>query len=93
MTSEGRGAISRAAREYEAAGFDFPDEQAVQLQLLEHFDEGRALRALESLAVLVRKEPPLKLPIFEQRLRRIEEYAEELATRDAAAALRRTLRA
>lgn len=92
MSSEGRGAISHAAREYAAAGFDFPRDQAVQLQLLEHFDEGQARLALEALGELLRKEPPLKWPVFEQRLRRLEESAEESETRAAARDLRRALR-
>jgi hypothetical protein len=42
--------------------------------------------------VLLEKERPIKKPVFEQRLRRLEEYAEEAATRDAAASLRRVIR-
>jgi hypothetical protein len=93
MTSEGRGAISRAAEEYRQAGFDFPAEQAVQLQLLEHFDEDQAREAILALRDLLQKEPPIKKPIFEQRLRRLEEHADEASTREAAAALRRAIRA
>jgi hypothetical protein len=93
MACEGRGAISRAAEAYRQAGFTFPEEQAVQLQLLEHFDEDQARQAILILHNLLEKEPPIKRPIFEQRLRRLEEYADEAATRDAAAALRRVIRA
>lgn len=92
MASETRGAISRAANEYAQAGFEFPMEQAVQLQLLEHFDESQARAAVDALAGLLDKEPPLKRPILEQRLRRLEEYGDEAPTREAAAELRRAIR-
>lgn len=93
LSSEGRSAISRAAEEYRRAGFDFPVEQDVQLQLLEHADEDQARQAIVHLTTLLEREPPIKKPIFEQRLRRLEEYADEPATRSAAAALRRVIRA
>jgi hypothetical protein len=92
MHSETRGAISRAANEYLEAGFEFPQEQAVQLQLLEHFDESRARDAVEALARLLQEEAPTKVPILTQRLRRLEEYADEAQSREAAAELRRSLR-
>ncbi len=92
-TSQGRGAISRAAEEFRLAGFDFPLDQEIQLQLLEHFDEECARSALESLTHLLEHEAPIKRPVFEQRLRRLEEYADEEATREAAAHLRRAIRA
>ena len=93
LTSEGRGAISRAANEIRLAGFDFPIEQEFQLQLLEHFDEECARDAIGTLAELLENELPIKRPVFEQRLRRLEEYADEMSTREAAASLRRSLRA
>ena len=58
MESDGRGAISRAAEEYREAGFDFPEEQDVQLQLLEHFNEVRAREAISVLSRLLKKEAP-----------------------------------
>lgn len=93
LDCEGRSAISRAAEAYLTAGFEFPEDQEVQLQLLEHFNEDRALAAVNALQVIMAREAPKKRPVFEQRLRRLEEYADELATRDAAAALRRAIRA
>jgi len=92
MASDGRGAISRAAKEYTRAGFEFPLEQEVQLQLLEHFDEEQARGAIQALAYLLEREKPLKRPVLDQRLRRLEEYGEETQTRDQAAELRRALR-
>jgi hypothetical protein len=92
MASETRGAITRAANDYAQAGFEFPEEQPVQLQLLEHFDEERARDAIGALGRLFASESPLKKPILEQRLRRLEEYADEPATRTAAADLRRAIR-
>jgi hypothetical protein len=93
MASDGRGAISRAASEYQNAGFAFPEEQDVQLQLLESFDEEQAREAVRVLARLLAREPPIKRPVLEQRLRRLEEYGDEAQTRETAAELRRTLRA
>ena len=92
LSSDGRGSISRAADDFRRAGFDFPSEQAVQLQLLEHWDETLARSAIDALRELVTREPPLKRPIFEQRLRRLEDAAEDATTRHAASELRRVLR-
>jgi len=93
MDCQGRGAISRAADEFIGAGFALPDEQAVHLQLLEHFDETRARESLSRMVTLLREEPPIKRPVLDQRLRRLEEHADEAATRELAADLRRSLRA
>jgi hypothetical protein len=41
---------------------------------------------------LLAKEEPIKRPVLDQRLRRLEEYAEDPSTRSTAAALRRSLR-
>jgi hypothetical protein len=92
LSSDGRGSISRAADDFRRAGFDFPSEQAVQLQLLEHWDEGLARSAIDALREIVSREPPLKRPIFDQRLRRLEDAAEDATTRVAASELRRALR-
>jgi hypothetical protein len=92
LSSQGRGAITRAADQYRRAGFDFPVEQPVQLQLLEHLDEVLVREAIDALRNIVVNEPPLKRPIFEQRLKRLEDSAEEEATRTAASELRRALR-
>jgi hypothetical protein len=93
LHSEGRVAITRAARELLEAGFEFPIAQDVQLQLLEHFDEGCAHQAICHLTELLNEEAPIKRPLFEQRLRRLEEFADDAETRQAAADLRRTVRA
>lgn len=85
--------ISRAADDCRRAGIEFPSSQAVQLQLLEHVDESLAREALAALGHLLAAEPPLKRPILEQRLKRLEDSADEEATRAAAAELRRSLRA
>lgn len=92
MSSQGRGAITRAANDYIGAGFDLPDEQEIHLQLLEHFDEGRARESLIAMTRLLRDEPAVKRPVLDQRLRRLEEHADEPATRTLAAELRRSLR-
>lgn len=93
LASQGRAMISRAADECRRAGVEFPSSQAVQLQLLEHVDESLAREALATLGRLLAAEPPLKRPILEQRLKRLEDSADEEATRGAAAELRRSLRA
>jgi hypothetical protein len=93
LASEGRAMISRAADECRRAGVEFPLEQAVQLQLLEHVDEALARDALSALGRILAAEAPRKRPILEQRLKRLEDCADEEATRSAAAELRRSLRA
>jgi hypothetical protein len=93
MAAEGRGSISRAVDAYRGAHFEFPQDQEVQLQLLEHFDEEVARGAIEVLTRLVASAPPIRRPILDQRLRRLEEYGDEPVTRSAAAALRRAIRA
>ena len=93
VASEGRAMITRAANECHRAGIEFPLEQAVQLQLLEHVDEAFARAAIDALGRIFSAETPTKRPILEQRLRRLEDTADEEATRSAAAELRRSLRA
>lgn len=93
VASEGRAMITRAANECQRAGVEFPLEQAVQLQLLEHVDETFARAAMAALCRIFSAETPTKRPILEQRLRRLEDTADEEATRSAAAELRRSLRA
>lgn len=92
MVSDGRGAITRAANEYTQEGFVFPEEQEVQLQLLEHFDEEHARNAITILSRLLLRSDPIKKPVLDQRLRRLEEYADDPTIREAAAALRRSIR-
>lgn len=92
MASETRGAITRAAKDYVDAGHAFPEEQPVQLQLLEHFDEERARVAVEVLDRLLDMEAPFKRPILEQRLRRLEEYADDPETRALAGKVRQAIR-
>lgn len=90
--AEGRGAITRVANEVKSQGFEFPEEQEVQIQLLEHADEGVARAALDVLDRLLDDAVPVKPAVLEQRLRRLEEYADDAEVRAAAAALRRRVR-
>jgi hypothetical protein len=92
MACQGRGPITRAANEFLQAGFELPNEQEVHLQLLEHFDETRARESLEAISQLLEEQPPIKKPVLDQRLRRLEEHGDEAVTRDLAADLRRSLR-
>jgi hypothetical protein len=86
------GAVTRAANAYQKAGFSFPAEQPVQLKLLEHADEAVVCGALDVLTGLLDEQSPIMLPVFEQRLKRLEEGAESPDTRSRAAELRRVLR-
>ena len=92
LDSETPGAVTRAANAYKKAGFQFPEEQPVQLALLEHSDEAEVSLALDVLTALLDEQAPIKLPVFEQRLKRLEDGAENPETRRRAAELRRVLR-
>lgn len=93
VQSEGRIAITRVANELLNGSEPLPETQEIQLQLLEHFDERRARDAMDVLARLFTSHPPIKRPILEQRLRRLETEADESETREKAATLRRSIRA
>jgi hypothetical protein len=92
LDSEGPAAVTRAANAYKKGGFQFPEEQPVHLALLEHSDEAEVCSALDVLTALLDEQAPIKLPVFEQRLKRLEDGAENPETRRRAAELRRVLR-
>ncbi len=92
LGSEGRAAVTRAASDYRSQNFEYPREQAVQLKLLEHLDEEVIREAISHLSALLAVEPVLKRPVLEQRLKRLEDTAEDEATRASASELRRGLR-
>jgi hypothetical protein len=87
LHAEGRPAITKAANEFFKQGFSLPQEQDVYLQLLEHTSEERVRDAIAALATILLSELPKRRPVLQSRLRRIEEYAEDGATRTAAAEL------
>jgi hypothetical protein len=91
LSAEGRNAVSRAADDVVRAGFAFPDDQEVQLQLLEHGDEARVRDAIEVLARLLEAEPARRRTVLDSRLRRIEDCADEASTRELGSELRRKL--
>lgn len=91
MVAEGRPGISKAANDFLRAGFTFPEEQDVHLQLLEHVDEAHVRCAIECLTTLLAGELPQRRTVLDSRLRRIEQFAEEESTRAAAEALRRSV--
>lgn len=91
VTAQDRSAIFAATTNLLAAGHALPATQDVQLQLLEHADESRVREAIESLSLILAREPARRRPVLEQRLKRIAECADDRTTRDAAAALRRKL--
>lgn len=92
VRSQGRSAISRAADDLWDSKFVAPRQQEVQIQLLEHENEHRARDAVFVMAELLQRESPIQRPVLDQRLRRLEEFAEDPITRDAARALRRSMR-
>jgi hypothetical protein len=92
VRSQGRGAISRAADDLWDSKFVAPKRQEIQIQLLEHENETRARDAVFAMAELLQREAPIKRPVLDQRLRRLETSAEDPITRDAAGALRRSMR-
>jgi hypothetical protein len=91
LLAQGRPNVSKAADEFVRAGFTFPDDQDVHLQLLEHLDEEHVRSAIDALSTLLVGELPKRRAVLDSRLRRIEEFAEDVATREAAARLRRTV--
>jgi hypothetical protein len=91
LAASGRPAITKAANELYKQGFTLPQEQDVYLQLLEHTSEERVREAIGVLQTILLSELPKRRAVLESRLRRIEEYAEEEATRSAATDLWRQL--
>ena len=89
LLAEGRPKISKAADDFLKAGFTLPQEQDVYLQLLEHADEEHVRTAIDMLGNILAGELPRRRAVLESRLRRIEQFAEEHATREAAERLRR----
>jgi hypothetical protein len=89
LVAEGRPKITKAADDFLKAGFTLPEEQDVYLQLLEHSDEERVRGAIDVLGGILAGELPKRRAVLESRLRRIEQFAEEAATREAAERLRR----
>lgn len=87
--AQGSRPISDALDVFFAAGHTLPDDQEVYLQMLEHRDEARVREAIARLESLLAGQLPKRKPVLVQRLKRLEEDAEEAATRDMALALRR----
>ncbi len=93
LAAQGRPAVTRATETLLGAGHEIPDTQEAHLQILEHTDEARVRASVAALDAILtsHREQVKRRPVLEQRLKRLEEFAEEPATRDAAAALRRKL--
>ena len=87
--AQGSKPISDAIEVFLNAGHTLPDDQEVFLQMLEHRDEARVRDAIAQLEKLLAGQLAKRKPVLLQRLKRIEENAEESETRDAAAGLRR----
>jgi hypothetical protein len=88
LGAEGRAAISRHADELRRKGFVLPEQQEVFLQLLEHADEALVRDALLALSRILEREAPKRRAVLDSRLRRLEEGAEDPATRALAERLR-----
>ena len=82
-------AISDTIDTFINTGFVMPEDQELYLQMLEHRDEDRVREALSRLEHLLAGQLPKRKPVLVQRLKRLEEHAEEDTTRAAAAQLRR----
>lgn len=91
LVASDRTSVTRTTEALLSAGHDIPDTQEAHLQVLEHSDEQRVRASLAALDVILSREPAKRRPVLEQRLKRIEEFAEDRATRESAAALRRKL--
>lgn len=89
LAAQGTRSISDSINSFLNAGHTLPDDQEVFLQMLEHRDEGRVRDAINQLERLLMGQVPKRKPVLVQRLKRIEEHAEESETRDAAGLLRR----
>ena len=87
--AQGSKAISDSVEAFFNAGFELPDDQEVFLQMLEHRDEERVRQAIAQLERLLMGQMPKRKPVLVQRLKRLEENADEAQTRDVAAGLRR----
>lgn len=91
LAASDRLTVTRTTESLVSAGHDIPDTQEAHFQILEHSDEARVRASVAALEVILAREPAKRRPVLEQRLKRIEEFADESATRDAATALRRKL--
>lgn len=87
--AQGTRPISDAFDTFLSAGHTLPDDQEIFLQMLEHRDEERVREALAKLDQLLMGQLPKRKPVLVQRLKRLEELAEEPSTREAAVTLRR----
>lgn len=92
VVAQGSHAISHAFDVYARGGYTLPDDdQDVLMQLLEHRDEEMVREGLTRLATLLASQPPRRKAVLVQRLRRLEEDADEGSTRSAAGELRRVV--
>lgn len=89
LVAEGRPSVTKAADDLVKAGFSLPHDQDVYLKLLEHAREDEVRAAIASLDTILAGELPKRRAVLESRLRRIEQFAEDAETREAAEALRR----
>jgi len=75
----------------ELAGHAVPRQQGALLRMLQHPDERRVRSAIDTLAGLFDGQAPERRTVLEARLRRLEELADDVETREAATALRRRM--
>lgn len=91
LSATGSRSISRAADDFLAAGFSFPDDQESHVQLLEHENEQIVNASITKLVSILAGEVPKRRAIIEQRLRRIEAQFEDTSVCQAARDLLRMI--
>jgi hypothetical protein len=91
LAADGAEPVRRAVNALELAGHAVPRQQDALLRMLQHPDERRVRTAIDLLAALFDAEAPARRTVLEARLRRLEELADDVETRDAATALRRRM--
>jgi hypothetical protein len=85
LKAQGSHAISEAVEAFMYAGYTLPeDEQEPWLQLLEHRDEERVRLGISTLRKLVVSKGAQHKPLLAQRLKRLEDRADDDSTRTAA---------
>ena len=91
LAADGAEPVRRAVSALELAGHTVPRQQDTLLRMLQHPDERRVRAAIDAFAGLFDAHAPERRTILEARLRRLEELADDVETREAATALRRRM--
>jgi hypothetical protein len=87
----GRAEVEAAVKAYLAVDPELPHDADALLSVLLHPDEGLVRRAIAALDEMHQERPLKRQDLLRQRLRQIEDLAEESKTAEAAEAFRRKL--